>query len=205
HQLRGMSKLRSLGSAAYHVVLVARGVARAALLGNVRVWDLGAAGAVLGAVGGGFEFLDGGRVPPGTLLDGPRASRDGPAAQPGGPRGARTSPTGRGPALGIRGPAPRRGLRALTTLLGTTLILFLLVRVLPADPAVSIAGPKAEPETLAAIRADLGLDRPLVVQYGRYLWQLAHGDLGVSYVTGRRVGQVLGEPVPAAALRAVTR
>jgi len=98
----------------------------------------------------------------------------------------------------------RRGLRALTTLLGTTLILFLLVRVLPADPAVSIAGPKAEPETLAAIRADLGLDRPLVVQYGRYLWQLAHGDLGVSYVTGRRVAQVIGERVPATALLAVT-
>ena len=98
----------------------------------------------------------------------------------------------------------RRGLRALTTLLGTTLILFLLVRVLPADPAVSIAGPKAEPETLAAIRADLGLDRPLVVQYGRYLCQLAHGDLGVSYVTGRRVAQVIGERVPATALLAVT-
>ena len=98
----------------------------------------------------------------------------------------------------------RRGLRALTTLLGTTLILFVLVRVLPADPAVSIAGPKAEPETLAAIRTDLGLDQPLPVQYGRYLWRLAHGDLGVSYVTGRRVAEVIGERVPATALLAVT-
>jgi peptide/nickel transport system permease protein len=98
----------------------------------------------------------------------------------------------------------RRALRALTTLLGTTLVLFLLVRVLPADPAVSIAGPKAEPETLAAIRADLGLDRPLPVQYGRYLWRLAHGDLGISYVTGRRVADVIGERVPATALLAFT-
>src|SRR5215472_10643628 len=96
----------------------------------------------------------------------------------------------------------RRALRALTTLLGTTLVLFLLVRVLPADPAVSIAGPKAEAETLAAIRADLGLDQSLPVQYGRYLWRLAHGDLGISYVTGRRVTDVIGERVPATALLA---
>jgi peptide/nickel transport system permease protein len=74
----------------------------------------------------------------------------------------------------------RRILRALTTLLGTTLIIFVLVRVVPADPAVSIAGPKADPETLAAIRKDLGLDDPLAVQYARYVWALAHGDLGRS-------------------------
>jgi myo-inositol-1(or 4)-monophosphatase len=76
HRLQGVSKLRSLGSAAYHIVLVARGVARAAFLGDVRVWDLAAAGAVLGAVGGVFEFLDGGRVSLGTLLDGRRAPGD---------------------------------------------------------------------------------------------------------------------------------
>ena len=98
----------------------------------------------------------------------------------------------------------RRVLRALTTLLGTTLIIFLLVRVVPADPAVSIAGPKADPETLAAIRKDLGLDDPLAVQYGRYLWGLARADLGRSYMTGRRVSDVIGERVPATALLAGT-
>jgi len=98
----------------------------------------------------------------------------------------------------------RRILRAISTLLGTTLILFLLVRVVPADPAVSIAGPKADPETLAAIRKDLGLDDPLPVQYGRYLWQLAHADLGRSYLTGRRVADVIGERLPATALLALT-
>src|SRR2546426_8574685 len=72
----------------------------------------------------------------------------------------------------------RRVLRAVTTLLGTTLIIFVLVRVVPADPAVSIAGPKADAETLAMIRKDLGLDDPLVVQYGRYLGRLARGDFG---------------------------
>jgi peptide/nickel transport system permease protein len=98
----------------------------------------------------------------------------------------------------------RRILRAATTLLGTTLIIFVLVRVVPADPAVSIAGPKADPETLAAIRKDLGLDDPVVVQYGRYLWSLAHGDLGRSYMNGRRVHEVIRERVPATALLAGT-
>src|SRR5262249_45937582 len=53
HPFQRLPKLRSLGSAAYHTVLVARGVARAALLGDVRVWDLAAAGAALPAGGGG--------------------------------------------------------------------------------------------------------------------------------------------------------
>jgi peptide/nickel transport system permease protein len=79
-----------------------------------------------------------------------------------------------------------------------------LIRVVPADPAVSIAGPKADPETLAAIRRDLGLDDPVVVQYGRYLWRLAHGDLGRSYLTGRRVAEVIGERLPATALLGLT-
>jgi peptide/nickel transport system permease protein len=98
----------------------------------------------------------------------------------------------------------RRLLRAVTTLLGTTLVLFVLVRVVPADPAVSIAGPKADPATLAAIRKDLGLDDPLIVQYGRYVWQVAHGDLGHSYMTGRPVAAVIAQRVPATALLAVT-
>ena len=98
----------------------------------------------------------------------------------------------------------RRLLRGATTLLGTTLIVFVLVRVVPADPAVSIAGPKADPETLAAIRKDLGLDDPLALQYVRYVGQIAHGDLGRSYLTGRRVADVIRERLPATALLALT-
>ena len=98
----------------------------------------------------------------------------------------------------------RRVLRAISTLLGTTLIIFVLVRVVPANPAVTIAGPKADPETLAAIRKDLGLDDPLVVQYGRYLGRLVRGDLGRSYMTGRRVADVIAERVPATAWLALT-
>ena len=98
----------------------------------------------------------------------------------------------------------RRIARAFTTLLGTTLILFILVRVVPADPAVSIAGPKADPETLASIRKDLGLDQPVIVQYGRYVTALARGDMGQSYLTGRRVVDVIRERLPATALLALT-
>jgi peptide/nickel transport system permease protein len=95
-------------------------------------------------------------------------------------------------------------LRAVSTLLGTTLVLFVLVRVVPADPAVSIAGPKADPDTLAAIRKDLGLNDPVAVQYGRYLWRLGHGDLGRSYLTGRPVATVIGERLGATALLGLT-
>jgi peptide/nickel transport system permease protein len=98
----------------------------------------------------------------------------------------------------------RRLVRALTTLLGTTLIVFVLVRVVPADPAVSIAGPKADAETLERIRRDLGLDDPIPVQYGRYLAGLARGDLGESYLTGRPVAEVIVERLPATALLGAT-
>jgi peptide/nickel transport system permease protein len=79
-----------------------------------------------------------------------------------------------------------------------------LFRVVPADPAVSIAGPKADPETLAAIRKDLGLDDPVVVQFGRYVWQVGHGNLGRSYLTGRQVRDVIAERLPATALLGLT-
>ena len=66
-------KVRSMGSTAYHVVLVARGVAEGALLGQAHVWDLAAPGAVLQGVGGRFEYLGGGRVDLAALADGRRA------------------------------------------------------------------------------------------------------------------------------------
>ena len=75
-------KVRSFGSAAYHVVLVARGAAEAALLGRPHVWDLAAPGAVLAAVGGRYEFLDGGVVDLASMLDGARAPRDVVAGTP---------------------------------------------------------------------------------------------------------------------------
>jgi myo-inositol-1(or 4)-monophosphatase len=75
-------KVRSFGSAAYHVALVARGAAEAALLGRPHLWDLAAPGAALAAVGGRYEYLEGGVLDLTSMLDGARAPRDVMAGAP---------------------------------------------------------------------------------------------------------------------------
>ena len=77
-------------------------------------------------------------------------------------------------------------------ILGVSVITFSLTYVVPADPALVIAGPRATAEAIANIRAQLGLDRPLYVRYGEYVWGLLHLDLGKSYLRNRPVlGQIL--------------
>ena len=77
-------------------------------------------------------------------------------------------------------------------ILGVSVITFSLTYVIPADPALVIAGPRATAEAIANIRAQLGLDRPLYVRYGEYVWGLLHLDLGKSYLRNRPVlGQIL--------------
>jgi len=73
HRLTYPGKVRSLGSTAYHIALVARGAAEGALLGHAHLWDLVAPGAVLDAVGGRLEYLRGGTVELAELADGRRA------------------------------------------------------------------------------------------------------------------------------------
>ncbi len=92
---------------------------------------------------------------------------------------------------------------ALLVLLGASLITFCIAFVIPADPAVAIAGVKADPQTLAAIRAQLGLDQPLYVQYVRYLSRALHGDLGRSYVRRQSVTSLILARFPATALLAI--
>jgi len=88
--------------------------------------------------------------------------------------------------------ALQRLLLAVPVLFGVLLLGFLLMQVVPTDPATVRAGPTATPEVVAAIRADLGLDRPLWEQFGRYLWRLGQGDLGVSIINNVAVTQELG-------------
>jgi peptide/nickel transport system permease protein len=88
---------------------------------------------------------------------------------------------------------------ALVILLGTTTITFAILYVVPGDPARVVAGPRADAATLATIRRELGLDRSLPVQYGEYLWRLAHGDLGRSYATRQPVATTLARRLPATA------
>ncbi|MFE7509553.1 ABC transporter permease, partial [Promicromonospora sp. NPDC057488] len=68
----------------------------------------------------------------------------------------------------------RLGQSAVTLLLAS-MVIFLGVRMLPGDPALAMAGEEATPERLAMIRADLGLDQPVWVQYGRFLAEVASG------------------------------
>jgi ABC-type dipeptide/oligopeptide/nickel transport system permease component len=91
--------------------------------------------------------------------------------------------------------ALHRLLLAVPVLFGVLLLGFLLMQVVPTDPATVRAGPTATPEVIAAIRSDLGLDRPLWEQFGRYLWRLGQGDLGVSIINNVAVTQELGATV----------
>ena len=91
----------------------------------------------------------------------------------------------------------RRLLQLVPTLLAVSLLVFLMVRLIPGDPALVIAGENASPELLARIRENLGLDRPILVQYGAYLWGLAHGDLGISIRTKRPVAEEVFSRLPA--------
>src|SRR5947209_5891877 len=80
---------------------------------------------------------------------------------------------------------------------GVTLMTFFLSRVAPGDPARLIAGPHANAAAVANVRSIYGLDKPLVVQYGRYMADLAHGNLGTSFVTRQPVAKDLRTYLPA--------
>lgn len=86
---------------------------------------------------------------------------------------------------------------AVLILFGISLVTFLLLYLLPADPARQIAGRSASAQTVANIRAQLGLDQPLPVQYGRYLDKLVHGDLGRSYLQRAEVSELIASRLPA--------
>jgi len=75
-----------------------------------------------------------------------------------------------------------------------------LLFVLPADPVRQIAGRAASAATVENIRQQLGLDQPFVVQYGRYLWNLMHGDLGRSYLQKTDVATLIWSRLPATLL-----
>jgi len=94
----------------------------------------------------------------------------------------------------------RRLVQAIAILLGVSLITFALLYLLPADPVRQIAGRTASAATVANIRAQLGLDQPFVVQYGRYLLALVQGDLGRSYLQRSEVAALIGARLPASLL-----
>lgn len=97
----------------------------------------------------------------------------------------------------------RRLLQMFLVLLGTITVLFIVLYVLvPGDAAQVMLGAKATPESLASLRQELGLDKPLWVQYGIYLSNLAHFDLGTSYALNLKVKDVILDHLPATAVLA---
>ncbi len=95
----------------------------------------------------------------------------------------------------IRHLAGRLGQAALL-LVGVSFITFILLYILPADPARQLAGRSATPETVETIRQQLGLDRPFHEQYLRYLGNLVQGDLGRSYTQKTEVAEVVAARLP---------
>jgi peptide/nickel transport system permease protein len=83
------------------------------------------------------------------------------------------------------------------TLLGLILVTFLIGRVMPIDPVIAIVGDHAPPDVIARVRVQLGLDEPLWVQFGIYLNNLVHGDLGSSVMTSHTVAEDIAHFFPA--------
>ena len=91
----------------------------------------------------------------------------------------------------------RRLVTLTITLLGIMVITFFISLVIPMDPLAALAGPQAPQETVDRLRTLYGFDQPLYVQFGRYANRLLHGDLGVSFQTGRPVFQDILKYFPA--------
>lgn len=89
---------------------------------------------------------------------------------------------------------------SLVTLLGTAVLTFLLINIVPGDASKVIAGPKAGPEVIQQIREKYHLDDPLWKRLGHYLAQLSRGDFGHSYVTEQSVSQAILTRLPTTAL-----
>jgi len=91
----------------------------------------------------------------------------------------------------------RRLLLLVPVVLGAALIAFALLLLIPGDPAVALLGQEVSGPELARFRHLLGLDRPVPVQFGLYLWRLAHGDLGSSITLHAPVLRLIGSTLPA--------
>jgi peptide/nickel transport system permease protein len=92
----------------------------------------------------------------------------------------------------------RRCLQAVPLLLGVSVLVFVLIHAAPGGPlAVYLANPNVRPVDIERLRRALGLDRPLWLQYGAWLWAFVRGDWGYSFSDGRPVIERIAERVPA--------
>ncbi len=83
------------------------------------------------------------------------------------------------------------------TMLGLLFVTFIIGRVMPIDPVLAIVGERASQSTYDAVYQELGLDKPLLVQFGYYLWDVLHGDFGDSLLNARPVSEDIARVFPA--------
>jgi peptide/nickel transport system permease protein len=98
----------------------------------------------------------------------------------------------------------KRLLATIPVMAMVALVVFLILRLSPGDPAAILAGDAATPENIAKIRATLGLDRPILVQFVDWVWQLLNGDLGNSLLSLQPVALTIGQRVGPTLSLAVT-
>ena len=91
----------------------------------------------------------------------------------------------------------RRLLQMVPTALGVTVLVFFLIHLVPGHPARTMLGTRATPEKIALLHHEWGLDRPLPVQYEKFMARLAHGDLGSSLFYSVPAGRLVLERLPA--------
>jgi peptide/nickel transport system permease protein len=103
----------------------------------------------------------------------------------------------------VRGHLGARLAQVIPTLLLVSVLVFCLQQLMPGDPAVVMAGDSADPQTVAQIRAELWLDRPLPAQYVHWLGGVLHGRLGYSWRNREDVTALIGEKLPVTAQLAV--
>jgi len=90
----------------------------------------------------------------------------------------------------------KRLLLAIPILVAVVTLVFFVVRMAPGDPAQVILGDSASQESLTALRTELGLDRPLLVQYGEFLFSIIKGDLGNSIIRKQSINSMIAEVLP---------
>ncbi|MDQ6826916.1 MAG: ABC transporter permease [Candidatus Eremiobacteraeota bacterium] len=90
----------------------------------------------------------------------------------------------------------RRLLQSVPTLIGVSVLTFVLIHIAPGGPALALAGEKATPAQVATLTHALGYDRPLYIQYGIWIEALLHGDLGYSYARQAHVATLIAQRLP---------
>src|ERR1700742_946384 len=91
----------------------------------------------------------------------------------------------------------KRLVMAIPSIIGVVIVTFLPTRALPAAPAAYFAGPAATPQAIEEVRVKLGLDKPLTTQFGHYVIDLLHSNLGASLTTGQAVASEIRNRFPA--------